>query len=190
MDLGGRVYDIVPGEAVILGDVTGATGTPNNGNGTMDKSKPQTPQPQAGQTPVTPSKETTPQPQVEEKTPLSPPETPPTPPELPEAQAQTPPNSAIIYPGCISFEILKAVQTSSFAQVTIRAHCKELFADSVIHYDFETCEKIYRSDTALGYPSDFLKFKQSALKLAHAEAVKTAQEILCEQFNQKENQDT
>lgn len=190
MDLGGRVYDIVPGEAVILGDVTGATGTPNNGNGTMDKSKPQSPQPQAGQTPVTPSKETTPQPQAKEETPQSPPETPPTPPVPAEAQAQTPPNSAIIYPGCISFEILKAVQTSSFAQVTIRAHCKELFADSVVHYDFETIKQICDSDIWVSQPGDFLKFKQTALKTAHAEAVKTAQEILCEQFNQKENQDT
>lgn len=182
MDREGRVYDIVPKEAVILGDITGETGDPNNGNGTKDKS---TPQPQPGPTPATPAKEKTPQPkpQAEEKTP-------PTPPVPAEAQAQTPPNSAIIYPGCISFEILKAVQTSSFAQVSVRAHCKGVFADSVIHHDFETSKQICDSDIWVSQPGDFLKFKQSALKTAHAEAVETARKILCEQFSQKENQDT
>lgn len=188
IDSGGRVYDIVPAEAVILGDIT--TGNPGNGNGNGNGTTPQTPQPQAGPAQAIPSKEEIPQ--AKEKAPPSPPETPPTPQtpaEVPQPKATAPVNSAAAYPGCISFEILKAVQTTSFAQVSVRAHCKGMYADSVIHYDFETFKQIDDSDIWVSQPGDFLKFKQSALRTAHAEAVETAKEILCKQFNQKENQD-
>ena len=185
IDSGGRVYDIVPAEAVILGDIT--TGNPGNGNGNGNGTTPKTPQPPAGPAQAIPSKEEVPQ-----VAPPSPPETPPTPQtpaEVPQPKATAPVNSAAAYPSCISFEILKAVQTTSFAQVSVRAHCKGMYADSVIHYDFETFNQIDDSDIWVSQPGDFLKFKQSALRTAHAEAVETAKEILCKQFNRKENQD-
>ena len=122
-----------------------------------------------------------PEPTDQQTAPLPPPQTPPIPhsaeqPQAPAAPAQTlnPP----AYPKCISYELLRAVQTPSMVQVSIRAHCKGQFADAVVHYDFEVYEQ------APG--TEIISFKQTAMKLAHAEAVEIARKLLCEQPEAKQ----
>lgn len=106
---------------------------------------------------------------------------PPTPPATPE------PAPTLIYPKCISYEIIRAVQTTSFAQVSIRAHCKGQFADAVIHYDFETTDQLYQLDPDCKNPEiGSLEFRQHAMEKAQEEAVEISRRLLCSQYP-KEN---
>lgn len=160
VDLHGMVHKFIPPDAEILNSTDGKDSkgtTPHNGNN--NGSQPQ-------QT------------------------THPSIPQPAEASGSYPTLGNYTYPKCISYEILRAVQTSSMAQVSVRAHCNGKFADAVVHYDFEVYEQLYAvepEDPDHQNPEiDILKFKQTALKVAHAEAVKIAKKLLCEQ-KEREN---
>jgi hypothetical protein len=175
VDMHGMVYQIMPPGAEILNSTDGSdtkdtqntkNTTPSNGNGNSGNK----------------TKQPTSNPPTPPATPLTPKATEQTqPPAAPASQPQTPPpispniSPNNTYPKCISFEILRAVQTPSMAQVSVRAHCKGQFADAVVHYDFEVYEQA--PDT------NIITFKQTALQSAHAEAVQIAKKLLCEQNN-------
>lgn len=170
MDTGGRVHKHVPKDAVILDTLSGDG---QNGNGSTAGTNPTNPVEQ----PQQPDQKD--QSDAGSNSPPSPPATPQTPPlNAAPQQPQT-------YPKCISYQILKAVQTTSFVQVSVRAHCKGQFADSAIHYDFETIEELYKNWKTDETTGSFIGFKKDAMKLAHAEAIETARKILCEQYNQE-----
>jgi hypothetical protein len=113
-------------------------------------------------------------------------------PVLPTAQPVQP---AEYLPRCISIEVREAVQDARMAQVIVRAHCKGQYADAVVHYDFEVCEQQQRLECSQSpaakegngnYQStnlslQMLKFRQTALITAQAEAIRIAKDILYEQ---------
>ncbi|MBC2746246.1 MAG: hypothetical protein HF975_04420 [ANME-2 cluster archaeon] len=79
----------------------------------------------------------------------------------------------VYYPKGVSYEILDAEQTTTYAQITVRAHYKGQYADAVIHHDFEVEEKLMSDQ-------EFLKFRQTSLETAYAKAVQIARKLLCE----------
>ena len=169
MGTDGRVYKPTPKDAVILDTLSG---NGSNGNESTTGSNPATPTEQPQQPAQKEHLD------VGSTTPPAPPATPP----IPQKDAAPQP---VTYPKCISYQILKAVQTTSFVQVSVRAHCKDQFADSVIHYDFDTIEELYRAGDLKEEIGTFLGFKKDAIKLAHAEAIQVAKQILCEQYKQE-----
>lgn len=70
----------------------------------------------------------------------------------------------------VSSEILKAIQTTEFAEVTVRTHLGEQYVDTIVHHDFENNRMMLMLEMASKHPETISGFSDKGMPIFNPDA--------------------
>ena len=70
----------------------------------------------------------------------------------------------------VSSEILKAIQTKEFAEVTVRTHLDDQYVDTIVHHDFENNRRMLLLEMASKHPETVSGFSEDGMPIFNPEA--------------------
>jgi len=70
----------------------------------------------------------------------------------------------------VSSEILKAIQTREYAEVTVRTHLGDQYLDTIVHHDFENNRKMLLLEMASKHPDTVFDFSDKGMPIFNPDA--------------------
>ena len=70
----------------------------------------------------------------------------------------------------VSSEILKAIQTTEYAEVTVRTHLGDQYVDTIVHHDFENNRRMLLLEMASKHPETVTGFSDIGMPIFNPEA--------------------
>ena len=70
----------------------------------------------------------------------------------------------------VSSEILKAIQTTEYAEVTVRTYLGSQFVDTIVHHDFENNRRMLLLEMASKHPETVSSFSEEGMPVFNPEA--------------------